>query len=781
MTHLAGTRVPAGLGYATIYPDIDFETYSEAGFVWDAEAGKYRGPPNSPQGKKGLPVVGTANYARHPSTEVLTCWFDLKDGHGPEFWRPGFPPPRRLLDHIQRGGLIEAHNSGFEWWIWNEVCTRRYGWPALPLEQLRCSMAKGRASNYPGGLAMIGEVLGIPDAKDKEGKRLLDLFSTPRNPTKTDPRYRIRPLWSEADEAVEVAALVAGGVKPTAAQKLVESQRADSEALSRYNLRDIVAEAQVSERVPDIPDGELQVWLTDQRINRRGIAIDVPAVHAACALLDQAEATYGAEMQRITGGILPTEVGKILGWLHARGVHLDSLDEDAVDAALDGPLEDDCRRVLEIRSLAGSASVKKVRAMRNAVTAEGRLHELYSYHAARTGRPTGNGAQPANLPRSGPDCWHCDACGHYHNVSHGSSCPWCGAAFDRTAKRGEWSPGAMKDAITTMLAASLPLLEFFYTDALHAIAGTLRGLFVAKPGHRFISSDFSAIEGVVIAAIAGEKWRMEVFHGHGKIYEMSAAKILGIPFQEFLDYKAKTGKHHPARQMPGKVAELGLGFGGWVGAWKAFGGPGTDDEIKANIIAWRDASPAIVHLWGGQRRNWQPCLFGLEGAAVAAVQEPGQWKHVFRLDETYSGVSYICHDDKLYCRLPSGRLMTYHAPRLRQAEQEWRGLSLSVEGYNTNPKNGPVGWIRMDTYSGKLAENVVQATARDIQMHAIENLERAGYPIVMHTYDEVVAEVPEGFGSVEELERLMMDTPEWAKGWPIKAAGGWMDDRYQKA
>ena len=780
MTHIAGERIPAGLSHSTVLPDIDFETYSEAGFLWDDATGKWQAPPGSPQGKKGLPVIGLANYATHPTTEVLSCWYDLKNGTGRKFWRPGLPLPADLMTYIMAGGLIEAHNSGFEFWIWNTVCTARYGWVPLRLEQVRCSMAKARASNLPGALGLLGEVLGIQDQKDKEGDRLLKLFSMPRNPTKTDPRRRIVPLWTVEQQDAEVRVLVAAGMKQAKAIALVQEQAADTQALSRYNERDIVAESQASAMIPDLPPDELPVWLTDQRINRRGIAIDVATVNAACAILDQAETVFGDEMRELTGGISPTEVSQLLGFLHARGVHLDSLDEDTVDAALAGPLDEVSRRVLEIRSLAGSASVKKVRAMRNAVTAEGRLHELYSYHAARTGRPTGNGAQPANLPRSGPDCWKCASCGHYHNVSLGSHCPWCGAAFDRASKRNEWSPEAMEDAITVVLCASLEMLSWFFTDALHAIAGILRGLFIAKPGHRLISSDFSAIEGVVIAALAGEKWRLEVFADHGKIYEMSAAKILGIPFQDFIDYKKEHGKHHPARQMPGKVAELGLGFGGWINAWKAFGGPGTDDEIKANIIAWREASPAIVYLWGGQRRNWEPCLFGLEGAAVASVQCPGEWKHVLRENGEWTGLSYITHDDKLFCRLPSGRLITYHRPRLRDAEQSWRGLSLSVEGYNTNPKNGPVGWIRMDTYSGKLAENCVQAVARDIQMHAMENLERAGYPVVMHTYDEVVCEVPEDFGSVEELERLMMDTPAWAKGWPIKAAGGWAAKRYRK-
>ena len=776
----AGKQLPAGIGKSTILPDVDFETYSEAGYVWDEVSQKWAGPAGAPKGKKGLPVVGAAVYAGHESTEVICAAYDLKDGRGRRHWHPGAEPPVDLLAHVIGGGLIEAHNSGFEWWIWNNVCARIYGWPTLPIEQMRCSAAKSRAHALPGALAKVGEVLAIEHQKDPEGERLMAIFSMPRNPTKTDPRRRILPLWDADQAKIEAMALADAGLKPAQITKLIDAQLADTLAYARYNDRDIVAESEVSALVPDQDPEELRVWITDQEINRRGMAVDLQSVRAACDVIDQAEAQFGDEMARLTGGIRPSEVAKLLGWLHGRGIHMDSLDEEAVTHALTWQLDEDSRRVLEIRAAAGSASVKKVRTMRNMASHAGRLHDLYTYHGARTGRPTGNDAQPTNLPRSGPHCWKCAHCGHYHNTSIGGQCPWCGTVFNRADKKHEWSPESMEDAITVLRCGSLDLLAWYFTDALHAVAGTLRGLFVAAPGHTLISSDFSAIEGVVIAALAGEQWRLDVFAGHGMIYEMSAAKILGLPFEDFVRHKKETGKHHPGRQMPGKVAELGLGFGGWINAWRQFGGPGTDEEVKANILAWREASPAIVHLWGGQRLNWKPCLYGLEGAAIQAMHEPGRWHEVVRLNGTLTSVAYGKFGDVLYCRLPSGRLITYHRPRLAPADQEWRGMSLSFEGWNSNPKNGPIGWIRMSTYSGKLAENVTQATARDIQMHAIENLRRAGYPTVMHTYDEIVAEVPVGFGSVEELERLMMSTPAWAKGWPIKAAGGWMADRYRK-
>lgn len=772
-------RRHAGLSHATVRPDIDFETYSEAGYVWDAPANKWQALPGASQGKKGLPVVGAAVYAQHPTTEVLCMAYDLKDGRGKQFWHPGMAPPQPLLDYVAAGGELEAWNTAFEWWIWNEVCTRRYGWPALPQWQTYDAMAKSRAHALPGALGKVSEVLALRHGKNPEGDRLLKKFAMPRNPTKSDARTRIVPDFDDpADE--------------------------DAQRLKAYNLRDIEAEFEASWRTPDLCALELPIWRSDQRINRRGVAIDLDAVAGAIQIIEQAQEQYGREMHALTG-CYPTQLQQLKGWLGAQGVHLETMDEDAIEAALqDLSMPENARRALEIRATVGSASIKKVFAMRNQVARGGRLHDLYTYHGAHTGRPTGNGPQPTNLPKAGPDVWHCKSCGHWHNTA-GDQCPWCFAPHDRKAKREEWNPEAMEDAIAVSKLGSLAAMEWTFTEAMLALAGTLRGLFIAAPGHDFISSDYSAIEGVVIAALAGEEWRLDVFRSHGMIYEMSAAKTLGVPFEEFTEHKKSSGKHHPARSSIGKPTELGLGFGGWIGALKAFGADkyfDNDASIKDTILAWRAASPAIVYLWGGQRieralldqrtevvdpwtragqgGRFVPCLYGLEGAAVHALQNPDTEVKVYRLDGADTRISYVYRNDVLYCRVPSGGLITYHRPRLRAAEDAWRGLSISYEGWNTNPKNGPPGWIRKDLYGGRMAENVVQRVARDIQMNAIEGLEATSYPVVLHTYDEVVCEVPEDYGSVEELEGIMASLPDWARGWPIKAAGGWRAKRYRK-
>ena len=343
---------------------------------------------------------------------------------------------------------------------------------------------------------------------------------------------------------------------------------------------------------------------------------------------------------------------------------------------------------------------------------------------------------------------------------------------------------------------SLATLQLVFGDALAAIAGALRGLYVAAPGHDLICSDYNSIEAIGLAMLAGEAWRIEVFQTHGKIYETSAAKITGIPFEEMMAMRGYdmsqpqwwnqkvSGPHHPSRQKLGKVSELASGYQGWIGAWKAFGADAflSDEEMKNAILAWREASPAVVHFWGGQetgpRWNRTPLMFGVEGMAVSAVCDPGTEYPVMRLDGTRSGVTFVMRADVLYCRLPSGRYLTYHHPRLSPSERG--GQAISYEGYNTNPKNGPVGWIRMNTWGGRLVENINQAACRDIMTFACRNLEAAGYPVVLHIYDEIVSEIPEGWGSQAEFEAIMERRPPWAHDWPIRAPGAWRAKRYRK-
>lgn len=1087
-----GDTLVAGLGVSTILAEMDYETYSEAGFYWDNDAGKWLGPPGAPgsdRDDKGLPVVGAANYVKHPTCEVNRCAYDLKDGRGRRRWRPGQPNPQDLFDFVARGGIVEAFNAPFERWVWSEVCEKRYGWPPCPpIEQWRCAVAKCRAHALPGSLGDVGKVLDVDVKKDDEGTRLIKKFTMPQKPTRLDPRTRHDLLDTQQDVDETLALLLdRPDLKPADVRKIrerVAEDIADSARFADYNETDIEAEAHVSALVPDLSPDELTFWIDDQRINRRGVQIDVKAMHDCCAVLDQAIVKYGIEMRQLTG-CAPTEVSKIIGWLRAFGVHTDSLDEEAVEgllkqrAVLPAPVV----RALEIRAAVGSASVKKVYSMRARVTAEGRLHDMYLFHGAHTGRPTGDGVQSTNLPKAGPMVYRCE-CGRWHG-SHTMTCPWCNRLTIRGPKAAEeWNPPAVKDALAVIATRRLDVVEHYFGPALKTIAGCLRGLFIAKPGHVLVSSDFTAIEGVVVACLAGEQWRIDAYANDEPMYLLSAERMFGVSVAEMKEYAKVHGKHHPLRQkgkggelaclagdarvltrrgyvplldvelsdqlwdgegwvnhagvvtrglretvdlgglrmtpdhqvlcgtfwreagrlvshgstrrqalatgsvnlpfwawpspattraswfsarvarrrtpsssqvfaaglardakpaacaqprnlagsawgitslsltkrtasgycpafLPRSLAAAGpairsgpttgvgaslftssgakivrrfwpmwsrfkggttqalkwiastwtkvtsqatsassaaktthstsgpskrcndgstslravydiadagprnrftvltgdgpiivhnCGFGGWISSLRQFGVDGPDDELKDVVLKWRKASPNVEWFWGGQtkgaadaiRQNaglikyadrWDrtPYLFGLEGMMVKAIQNPGTECPVLRMDGTPTGISYLMRGDVLYCRVPSGGLLTYHRPRLRPAAQDWRGLSISYEGWNTNPKNGPYGWITKAIYGGRACENVVQKVARDIQMNAIHRLEQAGLPVVMHTYDEDVCEVPIGRVTVPEIEAIMTQPLPWTQGWPIKAAGGWIDDRYCKA
>ena len=753
-----GTQLVAGLGHSTVFADIDFETYSPAGFVWNDTKRKFDKPPGA--SKKGLPVVGAAVYTEHPDAEVLSCAYDLKDGRGKRLWIPGDPNPQLLFEHVIAGHLLEAWNASFEFYVWRNICIRRYGWPHLNMYQLRCAAAKARAHALPGSLEPAGTVLNTAHQKDKDGKRLLNKFSIPRNPTKNNPSTR----------------------------NYLRDHPVDARKLYDYNIRDIETEAEISSLVPDLTDDEQRFWLCDQYINRRGVQIDSKMVNACLMVVKQAHEKYNSELVELTNGEVQraSEVAKLKKWLSRYGIDTSSLDADAITELLALPeLPDVCKRVLQIRELIGSAAVKKLYAMNNQLSSKGRIHDLFIYHSARTGRAAGTGAQPQNLPNSGIEVNRCrvETCARHFNAAM-VVCPWCGSPY--TANPGEWNTRAVEDALHVIATRSVECVEYFFGDAIATISGCLRGMIIASPGHDLICSDFSAIEAVVLAALAGEEWQTEVFRTHGMIYETTASKITGISLDDFDKHRLDTGgirqpngnikggQPHPQRKL-GKTASLASGYQGWIGAWKQFGADEffSDDEIKTAILAWREASPAIVEMWGGQQRRWATEYYGLEGAAVQAVLTPG---YKF----SYRSISYLMSGDALYCQLPSGRYITYHRPRLAPSDRREGTLSLSYEGWNTNPKNGMTGWIRMNTYAGKLTENIVQAVARDILAHAIINLEKSGYPVVLHVHDEIVSEVPEGHGAVEEFEKIMADLPQWAKGWPISANGGWRAKRYAK-
>ena len=773
-----------------IVPTFDFETKSEAGYVWDAPRNKWTCLPSAPQSKKGLGIVGSSVYAEHPTTDILTLSYDLApyNAFGVRRWRPGMPLPQDLFDHLAAGGPIEAHNAMFERLIWEHVAVKRYGFPPLDPYLQRCSMATARVNNLPGALGNLADVLGVPSGKDKDGTRLLNKFSVPRNPTKSDPR-----LWITPDDDPE-----------------------DGERLYAYCDRDVVAEQGAAQRMEPMSADELRFWLIDQEINHRGLAVDRQGIRDCIAVLGEALEHYGQECVEITGGIEPGQLAELRGWMAGQGVTLPDMQAETIELYLkradgipptpyvvnaDGsttpgraavaPLPRAVKRILEIRSLIGSASVKKLHAMEFQASSDDRIRNLIVHHGARTGRPTGEGPQPLNLPKAGPKLVTCGACGKPHKKAT-TACPWCSVPCPPIDRKGKWTPDMAPHVLEIMAARSLGLVEWFFGDALLAIQGCVRGLFQAGPDLELIASDYSAIEAVVAAMISGETWREETLRAKKDIYLASASKITGITYEAYLAYAEEHGENHPHRQDIGKVAELALGYGGWEGAWRAFDpaeGDKSTAEIEGIIRAWREASPQIVAHWGGQRyRNphgygWVNDLFGIEGAVIQAIQFPGTY-HIplpppgikpFPVE-----IGFYVRDDILRMVLPSGREIKYWNPRVQPSSRRPGSLEISYMTWNSNPKYGALGWVRMATWGSRIYENADQAIAHDILRGAIERLRMAGYPTVLHVYDEIVVEVPLGAGSVEQVEQLMAPVERWCAHWPIRASGGWRGKRYRK-
>lgn len=761
--HVHEVKPTASASRAVTYPTIDFETYSEAGYYVDPFTGKVKGVGS--QGKGGLPEVGTPAYAEHHSAEVLTLSYDLLDGLGVRRWKPGEPNPQALLEHVAAGRPIAAWNVTFEWYFWNFVCVRKYGWPPLNFEQCHCDMAKSRRYSTPGSLDLAAKVLG-GSPKDKTGKDLIRKLTRPHTPTKKRPEYR----WTR------------------------ETAPEDFAAFDAYCDQDVVAEMTTAASIPDMTDYERTTWLADQHVNARGVQVDVEALDACLDIMAKTERRFTDELRQITSGRVNTvNAGKqFIEWLAGQGVRTTSIDADNVKAMLAREdLPPVARRALEIRKALGGANIKKLPKLKRQINSDGRLRNQYQYCGAdRTGRWSAGGVQLQNITAKGPKSKTCGLCGHIAGINCNvevlgtrGDCPGCGA--NDWKENPEWTVEAVEFAIHAIKSRDLDYVIDAWGDPCALLAGCLRGLFIAREGSTLICCDFSAIEAVVLACLSRCQWRIDVFNTHGKIYEMSAAKISGVPFEEFAAYKKANGMHHPLRKSLGKVAELASGYGGWLGAWAAFGAEehfNSDQEIKDAIIGWREASPEIVEFWGGQHRQvgakpWDsvPELFGLEGAAVAAILNPGQCFAV-------GDISYGVANDVLYCRLPSGRFLHYHRPRLDHCEDHFRrpAYKITFEGYNSNSQKGPVGWHRMETYGGRLAENVTQAVSADIQGEALKRCEAAGYPVVMHTHDELTAEVPlQSDKTLDGMTEVMTQRPEWASWWPIRGAG-WTHKRYQK-
>lgn len=557
------------------------------------------------------------------------------------------------------------------------VCLSQHLGRKLKPEAWRCTAVQAAMLALPLSLESVGAVLGLDRQKMAEGKELIRYFCSPCKATKSNGgRERNRP--EDAPEKWEL--------------------------FKTYCIRDVDVEKQIRAKLHKfpIPDREQEFYCLDQRINDRGIMVDRELVEraAACDLLYKETAQKRA--YELTGLENPNSVSQLKKWLSEKGLRVDSLAKSTVQELV-GETDGEVREMLKLRLSMSKTSVKKYEAIDRSVCRENRVHGLLQFYGAnRTGRWAGRLVQIHNLPQN-----------HIADLELARS----------LVKEGRYET-----------------VELLYDSTPGVLSELIRTAFVAKPGCRFIISDYSAIEARVLAWLAGEQWRLEVFQTHGKIYEASASAMFHVPIEEIT-------KASPLRQK-GKISELALGYGGSVGALASMGAlqMGLEEsELPELVSTWRNANPHITKFW------WD-----VDKAAVEAVRDrkPGK---VGRIGFSYaSGILFIT--------LPSGRKLSYVKPRVEMNKFGRDGLT--YEGIGDSKK-----WMRLETYGPKLVENIVQAASRDILAEAMLRLEQAGFEIVCHVHDEVVLEVPEGVSSVDEINEIMAVNPEWSEGLPLKAAG----------
>lgn len=556
------------------------------------------------------------------------------------------------------------------------ACLTKHLGRDLPPEEWEDTMVLAAMNGLPMSLDAAGAALQLKDQKIKEGTSLISYFCKPCKPTITNGG-RTRNLPRHA---------------PDRWMNFIE-----------YCRRDVEVEQDIYYRLRNytVTPFERRVWALDARINERGVLVDTELAEAAVAVDEAFTEDHAAEMQQLTGLGNPYSVAQLKDWLNMKGIQADSLNKTTVEELKATAIDPTTRRVLELRQLLGKTSTTKYTAMLNAAGHDDRVRGLLQYYGAgRTGRWAGRLVQVQNLPQN-----HLDG-------------------IDKVRE--------------LVRQRDLETLEMCFDSVPDVLSQLIRTAFIAKPGHTFLVADYSAIEARVIAYLAGEKWRMDVFAQGGDIYCSSASQMFKVPV-------VKHGVNGHLRQK-GKIAELACGYGGGVGALKAFGADKmglTEEEMQDIVTQWRAASPTIPKFWRDTER-----------AAKQALETPG------RTTTIPCGVKYYRDADALRCRLPSGRVLSYWGARLDSDG------SICFMGQNQTTRK----WEKTDTWGGKLVENIVQAYARDCLAVAMLRLDAAGYKICFHVHDEIIAEAPEG-SRWEDMAEIMGQPIDWAPGLLLRGDG----------
>ena len=630
-----------------------------------------------------LQKAGVYKYTESPDFEILLFGYSA-DGAPVQTvdLACGETIPEAVISALTDESVLKwAFNASFE-----RICLSRFlGMPAgeyLDPESWRCSMIWAATMGLPLSLEGVGAVLGLEKQKLTEGKELIKYFCQPCAPTKSNGgRTRNRP--ADASDKWD--------------------------AFKRYNIRDVETEMSIQAKLHNfpVPDSVWEEYHIDQQINDRGVALDLTLVREAIEMDDRSRSELTDAMKDITELENPNSVQQMKLWLADNGLETDTLGKKAV-AEMIKTVPPELQEVLTLRQQLAKSSVKKYQTMETCVCSDGRARGMFQFYGAnRTGRWAGRLIQMQNLPQN-----------HLEDLA---------------------------EARALVRAGDFDAVEMLYEDVPDTLSQLIRTAFVPRSGAKFIVADFSAIEARVIAWLAGEKWRQEVFAAGKDIYCASASQMFKVPVE-------KHGVNGHLRQK-GKIAELALGYGGSVGALKAMGAIEmglTEDELTPLVDAWRQSNPNITKLW------WD-----VDRAATEAVRYK-------RKSETH-GIHFDYRSGMLFITLPSGRRLAYVKPRI--GENKFGGDCITYEGVGGTKK-----WERLESYGPKFVENIVQATSRDILCYAMQTLRNCS--VVMHIHDELVIEADPRM-SLPAVCEQMGRTPPWAKGLLLRA-DGYECEFYQK-
>lgn len=629
--------------------------------------------------------AGAYRYAQSEDFRVLLFAYQWDDNPvAVKDLAQGEEIPGWIAKALREPDVIKhAYNAAFEWY-----CLNRAGYET-PIEQWHCTMVHGLYCGYTAGLDATGKAIGLPQDKQKlaVGKALIRYFCTPCKPTRSNGGRK----WNEPWHAPEKWDL-----------------------FKEYCRQDVVTEREIQKRLAPypVPEEEERLWQMDVRMNAFGVKADRELVRGALQVDGESRAHLESEASALTSLENPNSTVQLLGWLEKRGLTLDNLQKETVKEALKGSLQEDVKRVLEIRQQLGKTSIKKYVAMDTAMCRDDRIRGLTQFYGAnRTGRWAGRLVQMQNLPRN------------YLKTLDGAR---------RIVKAGNYDG-----------------LRMLYGNVPDTLSQLIRTAFIPSEGHKFVVADFSAIEARVIAWLAGEQWVNEVFATHGKIYEATAAQMFHVPIEKI----AKGNPEYSLRQK-GKVATLALGYQGGTAALIAMGALQmglAEDELPDIVQRWRQANPRIRDLW-----------YAVEQAALAAMQTARP--------QAINGLIFALEGDAVYgqcfltVQLPGGRRLYYPKPFLRENQFGRMAIHYYTVGQQTRK------WEAASTYGGKMTENIVQAIARDCLAETLRRIDARGLQVVFHVHDEVIIDAPTEI-SVDEVCALMAEPMPWAPGLILRGAG----------